>query len=667
MEREVTRKTEIGTLTKALAKKLPKALACFLALSMILLSLSGCAPQGGGKEDSSGTSEQAIASGSESDGESRSESETNIGSESNSESETKHEFDSNAGSETEQGSENNSDHETELESENKSEPASDPESGSELESESESETETEFESPTSPEPEKQPVLLTREDWAADVKQGLNDFMTLHGGGEKDGTYVVFDFDNTCSIFDTQVMMLVYQAERMAFAVDPNGLRQALTDPLERADVPDDAGLTELDWIEDITQAYTKLWETYGPFTPAGVDDATAERLWQDPYYTEFLVKMKALYSRVSSTESADVSCFWLHSAFTGMTREEYYRLAVQCFQHYSQVNSSYVTVVSPDPSLIPSRTGQRSTTITRGVYVTENIRELMQALSANGVEIYVCSASMDLTVCAAVDACGLRDHVTAVLGVSSKMKNENGREVLASLPAENGGFAWYPTGETTAFLAGKSFEETGEAFSKQPADTLSGNNGTSELPWKSGSRALQALPHGVGKRIAIDNAIVPEYGHGPAAGFMDSSGDFNFCTEYASLELVVCFNRGWRYVTDGGGLVGEVALLQASRGVTLESARAAGDTLYLLQGRDETGKGCFIADHGSVHLVPDQPSVYRLLENDQNEQMLSYMKEKNLSVAECFNTFSLRTKEGKENLFSFPYGFLDSYDGYHSH
>ena len=528
-------------------------------------------------------------------------------------------------------------------SENTSEKRTSPEETSE-ETSSKEEAPAEETSSKEEAPAEEILLLRREDWAADVKQGLNEFL-LRRASEKDtDAYVVFDFDNTCSIFDTQVELFVYQTEHMAYALDPEEMRTALLSNLRQADLPDDAGLTERDWIEDILAAYGKLWDSYGPFTPEGLSEEKAQQVRKDPYYREFFVKMKALYSKVSAVEGAEISCFWLHSAFSGMTREEVYHLASECFRTHSRMDSSYVTEVSPDPALIPSRTGRRSTNVTRGIYVTENIRELMRALDAAGVDIYVCSASMDLTVMAAVDSFGLREYVTAVLGVSNRTEESQGTCVLTAFPAENGGYAWYP-GNGTKNTEG---EDT-ETFS-----------------WSEGTLPLTAMPQGPGKVTAIEHAIRPYYGRGPAAGFMDSAGDFNFCTEYASLELVVCFNRGWRYVTDGGGLVAEVALLQASRGETLQSAFEKGDTLYLLQGRDESGRGSLIADHGSVHLVPDAPAVYRILENDSNEQMLQYMKDHSLSAKEAFDRFALRTEAGGENPFSFRYGFLDTYEGYHS-
>ena len=66
---------------------------------------------------------------------------------------------------------------------------------------------------------EEPVRLELPGWADDVRTGINEFLSLYGeGGRKhhDGTYVVFDFDNTTSIFDIQYQMVPFQPLVMAF-------------------------------------------------------------------------------------------------------------------------------------------------------------------------------------------------------------------------------------------------------------------------------------------------------------------------------------------------------------------------------------------------------------------------------------------------------------------
>ena len=96
---------------------------------------------------------------------------------------------------------------------------------------------------------------------------------------------------------------------------------------------------------------------------------------------------------------------------------------------------------------------------------------------------------------------------------------------------------------------------------------------------------LHAQTQGVGKSLTIDKVIAPKYnGQGPIFAAMDSQGDFNFCTEYKNTKAVLILNR---QRSDDAGLCAAVAAWQKKHGVTLAEANKNGDTLFLLQGRNE--------------------------------------------------------------------------------
>ena len=183
--------------------------------------------------------------------------------------------------------------------------------------------------------------------------------------------------------------------------------------------------------------------------------------------------------------------------------------------------------------------------------------------------------------------------------------------------------------------------------------------------WIKGDVATQAQTQGIGKVTAINNVLVSEYGQGPLAGFMDSTGDFNFCTEYETLKLVVCFNRASRKVTDGGGLAAEVAVYQnETLGYDLASANEAGDTYYVLQGRDENGMRTLRSSDMTLTYGSDEEKLFR---DEDNEAQLQYMIDNKMTTEDIFNTFAISTAEDDENnVLGFKYGFLDEYAGYHS-
>ena len=146
-----------------------------------------------------------------------------------------------------------------------------------------------------PEPTPTPVPAG---YSEEARKAIADLVKCCGkdSPEYDGTaYVVSDFDNTISIFDITYQCIIYQLEHMAFAMDPDALQTALSSGLD-LEADDNA-----DWIADIAAAYTALYETYGPFTAAGLSDQQAETVRQDAQWMEFAAKMRAFLDHVENT------------------------------------------------------------------------------------------------------------------------------------------------------------------------------------------------------------------------------------------------------------------------------------------------------------------------------------------------------------------------------
>ena len=131
------------------------------------------------------------------------------------------------------------------------------------------------------------------------------------------------------------------------------------------------------------------------------------------------------------------------------------------------------------------------------------------------------------------------------------------------------------------------------------------------------------------------------------------------------MKLVICFNRATRKVTDGGGLIAEVAMYEKETlDYNLKKANKAGDILYILQGRDENGLRTLRPSEKTLRLGEKSPNLFA---SKENERCLEYFKEKNLSVKEILETYSVATDvSDPSNPLGFSYGFLDRYDGYKS-
>ncbi len=499
-------------------------------------------------------------------------------------------------------------------------------------------TEPEVEEPVEPETPVEPeepafeaVHVEHADWSEEVKKAINDFVDTYGKASANyaegASYVVFDFDNTTSIFDVEEQLAVYQLQVMAFAFTPEEITDILFTELgdhdeDRTDLGYGNG-SYADWVADIAAAYEYLYTTYGPFTAAGLDEAAQATIQADPQWAEFATKMRAMYDLVYDAESPAVAYPWVLYWFTGMTEQEVYDLAAASHTLYGGVETSEVTWSTPGEG---TKVGAVEYTWTSGTGVSENLVELYRVLDENGIDVWVCSASAIDPIRAAVDVYGLHDYVTGVIAMARTL-NEEGKYVN-SYDYETG-YGW--------------LIEDGE--------------------WVKDNVALGAQTQGVGKVEAINAVIYPRYNAGPLAGFMDSTGDFNFCTEYANLKLVINFNRASRKVTDGGGVIAELAVYQRDTlGYDLATANAAGDTYYVLQGRDEYGLRGLRPSDKTMRYGKDAEILFR---EDKNDAQLQYMIDNAMTTEDIINTFAVKTAE-EDSVLGFKYGFVSEYAGYHN-
>ena len=441
-----------------------------------------------------------------------------------------------------------------------------------------------------------PVVETG--YSPQASKALSDLVVFYGkdSPDYDGTaYVVCDFDNTTAIFDITYQCAAYQLRTMAFAMDPDGLRTALSTDLD-LEADDNA-----DWIEDIIAAYTYLYETYGPFTAAGVDEDTAATMQADPQWMEFAAKMRAFFYHVEDTVEEAVGYSWALWWYCGMTEQEVYDLFYRSCALYQGVETQAITWTSP--AEIESRVGVVECTFTDGVSVAPDVAEMLRSLREGGIDVWICSASHADGVRAAVDAFGLSDVVTGVIGMTQQLADG------VFVPAYD-------------YETGCSYDNAGAGV------------------WEKTEYAVQALPGMEGKVKAIENALMPRYdGHGPIAGFMDSTGDFNFCTEFESLKLVVCYNRANGKLTDGAGLIAAVAMYQREElGYDLEKANAEGDTLYILQGRDENGLRTLRASDETVKLGETEA---RLFATGDLEALVEYAAQRRLNTQQLIDCFCI--------------------------
>ena len=245
---------------------------------------------------------------------------------------------------------------------------------------------------------------------------------------------------------------------------------------------------------------------------------------------EFAAKLRFMYGNLGDYFDHAVSYPWVGYLFTGMTPDEVQKLAAASHQYWADYGR-YAEETWTSPVELPGKTGIVSIDFITGLTFTDELKDLYATLQANGIEVYIVSASPIDTVLAANETMGYNlpeDHVYA-------MRNKLG---------EDGRYI-------------------------------------NEYNYDWGGEGKYAQTQGEGKSTIITNFIAPQYDNaGPLMVFGDSSGDWNMMTDWmesGDTELGVIFNRYRKPGSD--------PIWQGSN----EAAQSIGDpdARFVLQGRDE--------------------------------------------------------------------------------
>lgn len=361
-------------------------------------------------------------------------------------------------------------------------------------------------------------------WAPETRAAIQKVIDRNANK---GKYVVFDFDNTTVINDVEEALLVYQIENLVFAIKPEELYDVL-----KTQIPDmnaavgknaagqDVSCEQL--AQDIVSDYKWLYANYEGLAGS----KSLDEIHKSNQYLDFAAKLRYMYSAVGDTFDASVSYPWVTYLFAGMTPEEVRKLAGDSHRYWTSYGE-FTEETWTSPAAAPGKAGVISTSYLTGITFTDEVVDLYQTLMANGIDVYVCSASfIDVILAAACDEYfGLNVPEDQVYAMQLKMKD--GRYIA-------------------------------------------------EYNYDFGGEGMYAQTQAAGKSTVIRNFILPKYnGAGPVMVFGDSAGDFNMMTDFPETELGVIFNR-YRKTSD------PIQALSVKAAETI----GAENPEYVLQGRD---------------------------------------------------------------------------------
>ena len=356
------------------------------------------------------------------------------------------------------------------------------------------ESDTAYLTTTAQEASKGIALLDQGKWALATHKRLQKLIDENGikspnYDAKRKPYVVFDWDQTSIFNDTAEELFRYQIENLLFKMTPEQFGVAI-----RKDVPSDDFSSEynnrdgqtvnLDKITaDLDERYQYLYANYVGFN----GEKSLEEIKKTEEFIDFRGKLAYLYEAIGGTFSADVSYPWVLYMFTGMTSQEVWDITEKSNDVALGERLELYTLTSSE--VLTGKAGVVTGKYKRGLRIAPEMSNLMNVLRSNGIDVYVCTASLD-----------------DVVRVFS-----NYPKYGYNVPMEN--------------VVGMRLEKA--------------QDGTYLTEYKKGYPQTQQK----GKTEAIKQEIVPKYGYGPIFVASDSQGDYYMSIDFEETQLVLIINR----------------------------------------------------------------------------------------------------------------------------
>lgn len=222
------------------------------------------------------------------------------------------------------------------------------------------------------------ATVLRGKWDPQVQTALNGLLSNCG----EGSYAVFDFDQTSIVHDISQALWVYQIEHLCFADAP------IHDFLDG--IPEPESLmpeTETTYAE-MGRVLSEEYKTMTARVEAG---ESIESIWQSDVYLDFRARMCSLLEAMDEQWGSWVAFLWQPGLLAGYTEAEARALIHDAI--LEQLGRDKLAVeqwLSPD--------GRWGGDVMRGIWVSPEMKELYRCLQAANIDAYVCSASLELIV-----------------------------------------------------------------------------------------------------------------------------------------------------------------------------------------------------------------------------------------------------------------------------
>jgi phosphoserine phosphatase len=243
--------------------------------------------------------------------------------------------------------------------------------------------------------------LDRLNWSERNHAVLNQLMVDHGPGgryrdDARPAYVVLDWDSTTAQFDVQETTARHQATTLRYKLTREQFAALLPDSVN--------GVTRLsaasgsillaDIHADLLADFEFLHDTYEGM--AGTQPL--ETVLASPRFQDFFAKLVFLYAAYADTPGigADYAFPWVMSLLAGHTAGEVDALAREAIAE--ELGKELVRVKLHSPAELPGRAGVVESSYAQGLRIIPEMQDLISTFQANGIDVFVVSASMKTVV-----------------------------------------------------------------------------------------------------------------------------------------------------------------------------------------------------------------------------------------------------------------------------
>jgi phosphoserine phosphatase len=238
--------------------------------------------------------------------------------------------------------------------------------------------------------------LSKMNWSDKNYQVLNNLITDYGTGGKHydknkPSYVVLDWDQTCAHFDVEEATMRYQLSNLRFKMTKEQFAGLLKDEIKgiKQLSADYKNIVLKDINQDLINDYNFLYDNYSGLKGT----MSLEEIKKTPQYNDFITKVAFLYDGYCDTPGIDATYGypWVLYLFAGHTEAEVKSLTMEAIKY--ELNNKLGKLKWETPADFTTKAGPISYSYKTGLRVYPEMQNLIDAFEANGIDVFVVSAS----------------------------------------------------------------------------------------------------------------------------------------------------------------------------------------------------------------------------------------------------------------------------------